>query len=182
MFWHLSVYLSTLSGGGGVPGLRFGGGGVPSLSKGKNFWHQIWLDTCSDWGKKILSRDPPPPPSAIARNCYGYAAGGMPLAFTQEDFLVILSCRSFYISEGDGGDGGLPKMYWECFQRCTGDGVSQSEPANTALGLWEGPARNDDHGAGNGGRRWFAAFYWKTFLLKSLNPEPQSVWELIRQS
>ena len=24
----------------------------------------------------------------MARNCYGYAAGGMPLAFTQEDFLV----------------------------------------------------------------------------------------------
>ena len=70
---------------GGVLGLRFLG--VPSLSKGKNFWHQIWLDTCSDWkkkfwrgtppvkgkfltpdlawymfrlGKKILSRDPPP--------------------------------------------------------------------------------------------------------------------------
>ena len=29
-----------------------------------------------------------PPPSGIARSCYGYAAGGMPLAFTQEDFLV----------------------------------------------------------------------------------------------
>ena len=38
-------------------------------------------------GKKFLSRDPPPP--GIARNCYGYAAGGMPLAFTQEDFLVV---------------------------------------------------------------------------------------------
>ena len=37
-------------------------------------------------GKKILSRDPPP--TGIARTCYGYAAGGMPLAFTQEDFLV----------------------------------------------------------------------------------------------
>ena len=38
--------------------------GIPPLlpSKGKNFWHQIWLDTCSDWGKKILSRDPPPFP------------------------------------------------------------------------------------------------------------------------
>ena len=163
MFWHQSVYLSTLSGGvpglrfsggvprsqifgGGVPGLRFseGGsqvsdfwegcpkshifrGGVPGLiflggrylvsvkgkvfdtrfglihvqtrkifllrdhppppSKGKKFWHQIWLDTCSDWEKKIFVKGPPPP--AIARNCYGYAAGGMPLAFTQEDFLVI---------------------------------------------------------------------------------------------
>ena len=101
---------------GGVPGLRFLGRGGPSLSKGKNFWHQIWLDTrsdwkknffvegptppskgkifwhqiwldtCSDWKKKFLSRDPPPP--GIARNCYGHAAGGMPLAFTQEDFLV----------------------------------------------------------------------------------------------
>ena len=56
-------------------------------SKGKNFWHQIWLDTCSDWEKKFLSRAPPPP--GIARNCYGHAAGGMPLAFTQEDFLVL---------------------------------------------------------------------------------------------
>ena len=56
--------------------------GTPPLppSKGKNFWHQIWLDTCSDWEKKFLSRDPPPP--RIARNCYGYTAGGMPLAFT----------------------------------------------------------------------------------------------------
>ena len=158
---------------GGVPGLRFLGGGIPSLSKGKNFWHQIWLDTCSDWGKnfcrgtpplvkgklfdtrfglihaqtgkknfcwgtpplvkgknfdtrfglihvqtgkKIFVKGPPPlvkgkifdirfglihvqtgkkffvkgpPPPGIARNCYCYAAGGMPLAFTQEDFLVL---------------------------------------------------------------------------------------------
>ena len=58
-------------------------GTPPPTSKGKNFWH---LDTCSDWKKIFLSRDPPP---GIARNCYGYAAGGMPLAFTQEDFLVI---------------------------------------------------------------------------------------------
>ena len=62
----------------------------PHPSKGNNFWHQIWLDTCSGWEKKFLSRDPPPspPPPGIARTCYGYAAGGMPLAFTQEDFLV----------------------------------------------------------------------------------------------
>ena len=33
----------------------------PPSSRGENFWHQIWLDTCSDWGKKFLSRDPPPP-------------------------------------------------------------------------------------------------------------------------
>ena len=89
MFWHLSVYLSTLSGRGGsqvqvqiggVPDLRslggsqvsdfqggsqvsdFRGGGVPGLSKGKNFWHQIWLDTCSDW-KNFFVEGPPPPPS-----------------------------------------------------------------------------------------------------------------------
>ena len=94
----------------------------PPPSKGKNFWHQIWLDTCSDWEKKFLSRDPPPPskgkifwhqiwldtcsdckknlfgkglppppPPGIARNCYGHAVGGMPLAFTQEDFLVVVN-------------------------------------------------------------------------------------------
>ena len=33
----------------------------PTPRKGKNFWHQIWLDTCSDWQKKFLSREPPPP-------------------------------------------------------------------------------------------------------------------------
>ena len=46
-------------GPGGIPGLR-SRGGVPSLSKGKNFWHQIWLDTCSDQKKNFLLRDPPP--------------------------------------------------------------------------------------------------------------------------
>ena len=39
-----------------------GGGGVPGLSKGKNFWQQIWLDTCSDWKKKIFCWGTPPPP------------------------------------------------------------------------------------------------------------------------
>ena len=29
------------------------------------------------------------PPTEIASSCYGYAAGGVPLAFTQEDFLVV---------------------------------------------------------------------------------------------
>ena len=38
-----------------------GGGGVPGLSKGKIFWHQIWLDTSSGWEKNFLSRDTPPP-------------------------------------------------------------------------------------------------------------------------
>ena len=35
--------------------------GTPPPSKGKIFWHQIWLDTCSDREKKFLSRDPPLP-------------------------------------------------------------------------------------------------------------------------
>ena len=35
--------------------------GTPPPSKGKKFWHQIWLDTCSDWGKKIFVEGPPPP-------------------------------------------------------------------------------------------------------------------------
>ena len=166
----------TGEGGGGVPvsekgkifDTRFGlihvqngkkyfcQGTPPPPSKGKIFWHQIWLDTCLDWEKKFfvkghppppppvkgkffdtrfglihvqtgkkkffvkghppppppppvkgkffdtrfglihvqtgkkkfLSREHPPPPPGIARNCYGHAAGGMPLAFTQEDFLV----------------------------------------------------------------------------------------------
>ena len=75
---------SQIFGGGGwVPGLRFlgggpglkflgwgwgsqvsdfwGGGAVPGLSKGKNFWHQIWLDTCSDQ-KNFFVEGPPPPP------------------------------------------------------------------------------------------------------------------------
>ena len=30
--------------------------GGPSPTKGKNFWHQIWLDTCSDWKKKIFKQ------------------------------------------------------------------------------------------------------------------------------
>ena len=38
-----------------------GGGGVPGLSKGKIFWHQIWLDTRSGWEKNFCRGDPPPP-------------------------------------------------------------------------------------------------------------------------
>ena len=50
---------SQISGGGSqVSDVR--GGGVPGLSKGKNFWHQIWLDTCSDRKKFFCWGDPPP--------------------------------------------------------------------------------------------------------------------------
>ena len=102
------------SGGGGVPGLRFWGGGTRSQIFGGGTWSQIFrggsrsqifrgggylvsvkgklFDTRFglihvQTGKKIFVKGPPPPPG-IARNCYGYTAGGMPLAFTQEDFLV----------------------------------------------------------------------------------------------
>ena len=34
----------------------FQGGPPPPLSKGKNSWHWIWLDTCSDWKKKFLQK------------------------------------------------------------------------------------------------------------------------------
>ena len=48
--------------GGGVSVSDFrGGGGVPGLNKGKNFWHQIWLDTCSDREKNFCWGTPPFP-------------------------------------------------------------------------------------------------------------------------
>ena len=73
--------------GGGVPCLRFSGGGGYLVSvKGKNFDTRFGLIHVQT-GKKNFCRGTPPPPR-IARNCYGHAAGGMPLAFTQEDFLV----------------------------------------------------------------------------------------------
>ena len=61
--------LSTLWGGGvqggypvsGPGGYPISGGGVPAVA----------------------------PPPGIASTCYYYAAGGMPVAFTQEDFLVF---------------------------------------------------------------------------------------------
>ena len=59
-----------------IPGPGPGRGGTPS---------QVWGDTLSQvWGG--YSGYPP----GIASTCYGYAAGGMPLAFTQEDFLVFV--------------------------------------------------------------------------------------------
>ena len=80
---------------GGVPGLRFSGGEVPGLRfsggipvsiKGKIFGTRFGLIHVQTGEKNFLLNDPP----RIAKNCYGYAAGGMPLVFTQEDFLVYL--------------------------------------------------------------------------------------------
>ena len=61
----------VVGGGGGTQSSLGWGGGTPTLDRG---------------GVPHL-RVPPPP--GIASTCYGYAAGGVPLAFTQEDFLVV---------------------------------------------------------------------------------------------
>ena len=68
---------------GGYPNLGWGGypnlgwGGYPNLGWGVP---HLWGGTPSHvWGV---------PHPRIASTCYGYAAGGVPLAFTQEDFLV----------------------------------------------------------------------------------------------
>ena len=45
---------------GGGPRSHIFRGGIPGLSKGKNFWHQIWLDTCSDWEKNFCRGTPLP--------------------------------------------------------------------------------------------------------------------------
>ena len=72
-----------------------GEGGYPISVNGKIFDTRFGLIHVQTGKKKFLLRDPP---AGIARNCYGYAAGGMPLAFTQEDFLV-----SFFICDIHSG-------------------------------------------------------------------------------
>ena len=75
--------------GGGLPHPRSGwwGGGVPGVPSG-----QVWMvggylgyspPARSRWG----NLPPPIRQSSIASTCY--TAGGMPLAFMQEDFLVF---------------------------------------------------------------------------------------------
>ena len=44
--------------------------GTPT-SKGKNFWHQIWLDTCSDWKKNFCQGTPPPVKGKIFDTRFG---------------------------------------------------------------------------------------------------------------
>ena len=58
----------------------------PHLVKGNIFDMRFGLIHVQT-GNKLFCRGTPPP-RTIARNCYGYTAGSMPLAFTQEDFLV----------------------------------------------------------------------------------------------
>ena len=90
----------------GVPHLR-SRGGTPSQVQGGTP-SQVWGGTPSQvrGGTPSQFRGSTPsqvrggnlgsPPPGIASTCYGYAAGGMPLAFMQEDFLVS---SSYIISE-----------------------------------------------------------------------------------
>ena len=83
----LSVCLST--GRGGYPISGLGRGGTPS---------QVWVGGGTPYPisglggggtpSQVGGVPVVPPPPGIASTCYGYAAGSMPLAFTQEDFLV----------------------------------------------------------------------------------------------
>ena len=84
-----SFSLFTSGGGGPDPALEgeyliqpWTGGGIPI---------QSWMG-----GYPISGGGTPCPgtPPGIASTCYGYAAGGVPLAFTQEDFLVSFSFYS----------------------------------------------------------------------------------------
>ena len=76
-------------------GKKFFVKGPPLLVKGKNFDTRFGLIHVQTGEKNFCRGTPPPPtpppPPGIARTCYGYAAGGMPLAFTQEDFLFLKS-------------------------------------------------------------------------------------------
>ena len=66
--------------GGGVPGLRFSGGGT---------WSQIFGGVP---GLRFSGGVPGLRLLGGVYPVYGYTAGGMPLAFTQEDFLVRKCC------------------------------------------------------------------------------------------
>ena len=71
----------------------------PPLVKGKFFDTRFGLIHVQTGKKNFLSRDPPSP--GIARNCYGHAAGGMPLAFMQEDFLVYFCLHIIFKQKGN---------------------------------------------------------------------------------
>ena len=74
-------------GGGGTPSqVQVGGYPIPGPGRGGTPSQvQVGGYPIPGPGRGV----PVVPPPGIASTCYGYAAGGMPLAFTQEDFLVI---------------------------------------------------------------------------------------------
>ena len=75
----------ALDGGGPNPALDWGRGPNPTLDRGRSQ---------ANLGCRGGTPSPGTPPR-IASTCYGYVAGGVPLAFTQEDFLVLSSCVNF---------------------------------------------------------------------------------------
>ena len=99
-----------VSGPGGYPVSGLGGGSRSQVQGGtqSQVWggsrSQVWGGTQSQvWGVPCFRSRRVPHlrsgglpvvlPPGIARTCYGHAAGGMPLAFTQEDFLVAFDIK-----------------------------------------------------------------------------------------
>ena len=77
-----------------VPGREYPCPGVPpwpgqdwGISPG-----QDWVPPRLGWGTAPARTRFPPPPRQNCRATTCYAAGGMPLAFTQEDCLVVVCC------------------------------------------------------------------------------------------
>ena len=96
--------------GGGTWSQIFGGGGGTwsQIFRGRGTWSQIFGG--GTWSQIFGGGV-----HLVSENCYGYTAGGMPLAFTQEDFLVTnfkFSLFRVLTRNGqmnrDGGGGGLP--------------------------------------------------------------------------
>ena len=88
--WLGGYPIPGLGRGEGVPHPRSGQGGtrvLPQTWNGVPPWTWDWVPPRPGMGySPNLGRGIPPPTWDIASTCY--AAGGMPLAFTQEDFLV----------------------------------------------------------------------------------------------
>ena len=89
---------SSLGWGRGYPDPALDGG-VPQPWMG-GYTNLGWGATPSLGGTPSHVRGVPqvPSPPGIASTCYGYAAGGVPLAFTQEDFLVDFTFISGNVS------------------------------------------------------------------------------------
>ena len=91
--------------GGGYPFQRLDGGGTPFSGLGMGGTPSSWCGVpfpgldgggTPSWGVPHLGRayplaGEPPPPRQTSTACTCYAAGGVPLAFTQEDFLVLFN-------------------------------------------------------------------------------------------
>ena len=95
VIFSLCVSVHTWGGGGPDPALDGGGypnlgqGGYPNLEGGypiSGGVPQPWMGGTPSPGGYPISGYPSP---GIASTCYGYTVGGVPLVFTQEDFLFF---------------------------------------------------------------------------------------------